>query len=142
MHLPYISRYLKSYKMINYAIFDHFKIYAKKNPTNFLFIMLVINILPIAVYVGSVGRRRGRSVPESSLNGCNHLVGNYHLGMNRLAPFIGTILIELIHCVIRTMKIFTSKYNNRWEPICHPKKMSHIVSSSDMVFLCYSVHAI
>ena len=87
MHLPYISRYLKSYKMINCAIFDHFKIYAKKKLTNFLFIMLVIKVLPIAVYVGSVGRWRGRSVPESSLNGYNHLVSELSFGDESFSTF-------------------------------------------------------
>ena len=66
MHVPCISKYLKSYKMICHATFDRSKIYAKKKPTNFLLIMLVINILPIAVYVGSLGR--GRNVPESSFS--------------------------------------------------------------------------
>ena len=113
MHLPYISKYLKSYKMIYYATFDHFKIYAKKKPTNYLVIMLAIKILPIAVYVGSVGRgemcQRAHSVTATIW------FGKCHLGMNCLAPFIGTILIQLVHYVLKTMKTFTSKYNSRSE---------------------------
>ena len=35
MHVPCISKYLKSYKMIGYATFDRFKIYAKEKAHQF-----------------------------------------------------------------------------------------------------------
>ena len=107
MHLPYTSRQLKSYEVINYATFDHFKIQAKKKPTNLLIIMLVIKKQPTAIYVVSVGRER--NVPERSSNGCNYPVWELlSLGMNRLAPFIG-------------------KYSSRWEHNLSCQKKCHIL---------------
>ena len=122
--------------MIYYATFDHFKIYAKKKPKNYLLIMLAIKILQIAVYIGSVGRRemcqRAHSVTATIW------FGKCDLGMNCLAPFIGTILIELVHYVLKTMKTFTNKYNSRWEHNLSCQKKCHELCHLQTRYSCFT----